>query len=78
MDGKEKEEEVTLLPCGLMNESSFGLLTEVLITKGLTEWKGHMPCGLMNESSFDLLKEGVITKSLTERKSHIYAMWPKQ
>ena len=66
------------MPCGLMNESSFGLLTEGLITKGLTEWKSHMPCGLMNESSFGLLNEGVITKGLTERKSHMYAMWPKQ
>ena len=66
------------MPCGLMNESSFGLLIEGLITKGLTEWKSHMPCGLMNESSFGLLNEGVITKGLTKRESHMYAMWPKQ
>ena len=59
------------MPCGLMNESSFGLLTEDLITKGLTEWKRDMPCGLMNESSFGLLNEGVITKGLTEWKSHM-------
>jgi hypothetical protein len=54
------------MPCGLMNESSFGFLTEGLITKGLTEWKSQMPCGLINESSFGLLNEGVITKGLTE------------
>ena len=30
------------MSCGLMNESSFGLLTEGVITKGLTEWKSHM------------------------------------
>merc|ERR1712001_101412 len=61
-----------------MNESGFGLLTEGLITKGLTEWKSHIPCGLMNESRFGLLNEGVITKGLAERKSHMYAIWPKQ
>ena len=64
------------MPCGLMNESSFGLLTEGLITKGLTEGKSHMLCGLMNESSFGLLTEGVITKGLTQGK--MYAMWTKQ
>ena len=30
------------MPCGLMNESSFGFLNEGVITKGLTEWKSHM------------------------------------
>jgi len=30
-----------LMPCGLMNESNFGLLTEGLITKGLTVEESH-------------------------------------
>ena len=50
------------IPCGLLNESSFGPLTEGLITKDLKEGKSHMPCGLMNESSFGLLNEEVTTK----------------
>ena len=57
-----KRKRCLFMPCGLMNESSFGLLTEGLITKGLTEEKGHMPCGPMKESRFGLLTEGVITK----------------